>query len=87
MYGNRDNDYFREALNNTDSYLYKKLCRSGPVLTFRLLASNSLDLRGGIAIHRIEPTPYNWSNLATGNESSVKKAPHNKDDLVSDQQE
>lgn len=86
MYGNRDNDYFREALNNTDSYLYKKLCRSGPVLTFRLLTSSSLDLRGGIAIHRIEPTPYDWSNLAIGNEAPVNRKPLNKDDSAIDQQ-
>lgn len=61
MYGNRDNEYFREALNNTDSYLYKKICKSGPVVTFRLLVSENFDLRSGIAVHRVEPTNMHWS--------------------------
>lgn len=71
MYGNRDNDYFREALNDTNSHLYKKICQSGPVVTFRLLTSSSLDLRGGLIVYRVEPSAYDWSKLATTGTSTT----------------
>lgn len=63
MYGNRDNDYLREALNDRNSRLYRKLCESGPVLTFKLLVSPSLSIAGGVAVHKVEPKPYDWLEL------------------------
>lgn len=71
MYGNRDNEYFREALNDPNSHLYKKICQSGPVVTFRLLTSESFDLRGGLIVHRVEPIAYDWSKLTKTNNGSL----------------
>ncbi|CAI6350252.1 unnamed protein product [Macrosiphum euphorbiae] len=64
MYGRTDEYYIREASRNPNSYLYKKICTSGPVTTFRLLAEQSFDL-GSVTVNKLEPADSVWTEKIT----------------------
>lgn len=64
-----DEQYLLQAQRDKDSFLYKKLCRSGPVVSFRLLLERSFTV-DNIILHKIEPTATIWET-ATGNSTNT----------------
>ncbi|MGI4816424.1 MAG: hypothetical protein ACRYE7_00290 [Janthinobacterium lividum] len=60
MYGKQEAKYLRQAEANPDSYLYRKICNSGPVATFRLLVEPSYDV-DCVTVNRLEPEDSRWN--------------------------
>lgn len=64
MYGKRDANYLQEAELNPDSFLYRTICNSGPVATFRLLVEPSYDI-DSVTVNRLEPVDTCWNKDCT----------------------
>ena len=54
MYEEGDEQYLRDAVRNPNSYLYRRMCESGPAVTLRLLIGRGFDIET-VAFHRLNP--------------------------------